>query len=75
VRNRSPWSRGDRDGSTEPTDDIREVALRVEAVVALEFSWDVYGLGLLEQDDANRADDAARVVDALPEIIGLTCRT
>jgi len=52
--------------------DLGEVTLGVEAVVAFELEGDVRGIAVVEEHDADVFVFAGSVVEALAEIIGLT---
>ncbi len=58
-------------GIVQPADDVVEVAVGVEAVVALELGHDVLGVGVIEQDDADGRDDAVGFIDAVADVVGL----
>jgi hypothetical protein len=55
----------------EPADDVVEIAVGVEAVVALELGGDVLGVVIVEEHDSDSFDDTVGFIDAVADVIGL----
>lgn len=55
----------------EPADDVIEVAVSVEAVVAIELGGDVLGVVIIEEHDSDSFDDAVGFIDAVADVVGL----
>ena len=55
----------------EPADDVVEIAVGVEAVVALELGGDVLGVVIVEEHVSDSFADAVGFIDAVADVIGL----